>query len=241
MKLYKYYPDSLNSFRSLSINGLWCHYPKTMNDPFECLGYLERKLSKEQCEIFRNSVADSQKDDQRKMSLWDDGRIEKFVNSWRKELISRFAFCALSESFDDILMWSHYASSHTGFVIGFEIKDEEIDHNFQKVKYIDSLPDFDILQMVNFIKGDDSQATPYFLSDISTKSTVWDYEKEWRIWRSEPTYFRYKIENVISVYFGVNCKHETMKIILELLKGLPEGFLFSHMEFGDNPVRLKYE
>lgn len=239
MKLYKYYPDSLFSYRSLSVHGLWCHHPKTMNDPFECLGYLERKLNKEQCNIFKDFIGNSDKDDLRRMSKWDDDRIQKFINSWRKELIRRFTFCALSESFDDILMWSHYASSHTGFVIGFDFKNEEIDYHFQKVNYIDNLPEFEIIKMINFIKGEDAHV-PYFLSDISTKSTVWNYEKEWRIWRSEPTYFHYKIENVTNVFFGINCKPETMKIILELLNGLPNDFQFSQMEFGDNPIRLKY-
>lgn len=31
----------------------------------------------------------------------------------------------------------------------------------------------------------------YFLEDLSVKSSDWNNEKEWRIWRSKPCYYRY--------------------------------------------------
>lgn len=237
MILYKYYPDSLYTYRSLAFKGLWCHHAQNMNDPFECLGYIDREITSEQCEIFRMAFSDSK--NLHRFTNMPNEKVKEFINLKRKETIKRYAFCSLSEEFDSIIMWSHYASSHTGIVIGFEFKDEEIDYHFQKIEYVDDLPVFDVLKLAEFMKGE-YEYLPHFISDISIKSKPWSSEKEWRIWRSIPCYYHYKIENVRSIYFGVNCSLETKKIVLDLLSELPHDFQINEMRLGANPIRLEY-
>ena len=113
-----------------------------MNDPFECLGYSERLITDEQINSFREKLNPSIKNNERFLNL-NNQQLEHFLHNQRKELIKIFAFSSLSENFDDILMWSHYSSAHTGFVLEFEFKEEEFSNNFQKIKYVDELPDFD--------------------------------------------------------------------------------------------------
>lgn len=87
-------------------------------------------------------------------------------------------FC-LSEVPDSLLMWAHYASSHTGFVVEFdalhpwfhEQKSEEDDlRRIRRVYYRDSRPSAPLSEM---------SATELFL----VKSAHWAYEREWRIVR----------------------------------------------------------
>ncbi len=239
MVLYKYFPDNIYSFKSLSFKGLWCHYPGNMNDPFECLGYSNRKLNKTHIESFRNILSESKNEKLQALIKLSDKKIKEYINKYRGELIKKFAFCSLSETFNDILMWSHYASNHTGFVLGIDFKNVNKDHHFQKVRYLDNLPDIDVVKLAEFLKGNYKHLS-YLLSDISIKSKSWIDEKEWRIWRKEPCYYHYKVEDIKEIYFGVNCSPETKMIILRLTSELNKNFQYTEMEFGDNPVRLKY-
>ena len=209
-----------------------------MNDPFECLGYIERKITSEQCETFRKAFSNSNK--LKHLTTMPDEKVKEFINIQRKEIVKRYAFCSLSEDFDDIIMWSHYASSHTGLVIGIEFEEEEIDHHFQKIAYVDDLPQFDVLKLAQFMEGC-YEHLPYLLSDISIKAKPWSNEKEWRIWRNSPSYYQYKIENIRKIYFGVNCALETKKIVLDLLTDLPRDFQINEMRLGANPIRLEYK
>lgn len=85
----------------------------------------------------------------------------------------------LSEVPDSLLMWAHYASSHTGFVVEFdahhpsfhEKKSEQDDlRHIRQVYYRDSRPSASLYDM---------GAIELFL----VKSSHWSYEREWRIVR----------------------------------------------------------
>lgn len=87
-------------------------------------------------------------------------------------------FC-LSEVPDNLLMWAHYARSHTGFVVEFdalhpsfhEQKSEEDDmRHIRRVYYRDSRPSAPLSEM---------SAIELFL----VKSSHWSYEREWRLVR----------------------------------------------------------
>jgi len=236
MRLYKYFPDTVNSFKSISTRGLWCHFPNKMNDPADCLGYLDREISKDEIDVFRSSFKNND-DRLYEICNYSDEMIVEFINLQRKKFINDHAFASLSEIFDDILMWSHYSSSHTGFVIEFEFEDTEIDYHFQKVIYTDFLPKLEIQKIADFLNGKDEYMY-YFLEDASLKSTVWSKEKEWRIWRDKPSYYRYEGKNIKNVYFGVNASIETKAIVAKLVGELNKDVLFHFMEFTQNPVKL---
>lgn len=239
MKLYKYFPDNVNSFKSLSVKGLWCHYPEKMNDPADCLSFLDRDFSTDDIKIFKRYISKSNDSDIKNITNFSDDKISSFFNLRRKKLIEKFTFCSLSESYDDILMWSHYATSHTGFVIEFEFQDSEIDHHFQKINYIDNLPKLDIHKIAKFMYGKNENLY-YFLEDLSLKSTVWASEKEWRIWRTKPCYFHYEKKNIKKIYFGVKTSPETMSIVAKLAGEINKEVSLHFMEFNINPVKLTF-
>ncbi len=83
----------------------------------------------------------------------------------------------LTESFDNLLMWAHYADSHRGIVLEFSAQHpffnrrrslEDEFYHLRKVGYLPTRPSVDLYH---------TDASEYFL----TKSKAWDYEIEWRI------------------------------------------------------------
>lgn len=103
--------------------------------------------------------------------------VSGFLNRKFDELLG--AFC-LSEIPDNLLMWSHYAMSHTGFVVEFDAHHEyfhaqrsaedEFRH-LRRVLYRDARPSAALTAL---------DGLDFFL----VKSSHWGYEREWRILRA---------------------------------------------------------
>ena len=88
-----------------------------------------------------------------------------------------FGVLSLSEVRDSLLMWSHYAASHTGLVLGFDprhsyfnrrkTENDELRH-LRRVQYRDSRPS-------GALTGMDG------IDLFFVKSVHWSYEREWRM------------------------------------------------------------
>lgn len=91
-----------------------------------------------------------------------------------KNLTSDGIVC-LTREYDNFLMWSHYAHSHTGICIGFEdgfaetIQDRGLDGD---VVYVDSYPRYNF-----FTEPQDKYLRAAYLH----KGLPWAYEKEYRV------------------------------------------------------------
>ena len=91
------------------------------------------------------------------------------------ELCNVVGILSLSETPDNLLMWSHYAEEHTGFVLMFDNS-----HDFFKGET--PLPGFAKPEPVQY-KSERPSTTieEVTMSDIFfTKGSDWQYEKEWR-------------------------------------------------------------
>lgn len=81
---------------------------------------------------------------------------------------------SLAENRDSLLMWAHYAASHTGFLIGFDSN--------QKILLIDS--PHRLMAKVTYTTERPKKTTFEEISNdelLLTKSKEWEYEGEWRI------------------------------------------------------------
>ena len=105
-------------------------------------------------------------------------RVIKNVPTMNAEIRSVMAhttvFC-LSETHDNLLMWSHYAQNHTGTVIKF-LALAEVDAPTivaQPVRYSRQMPQLDFAALMDFEK------VPKEIINIVTltKSEVWAYRK----------------------------------------------------------------
>ena len=134
------------------------------------------------------------------------------------EILSDTSIFCMSETNDNILMWSHYTDNHTGAVIEFHAQLE--DSAFlvaQRVRYESTIPVF-TLEMVKERRTDE-----LFEMITLTKSTDWEYEKEWRIVAAMRDKSKdYEIlpfppEEVAAIYFGCRATDECKREIIEIV------------------------
>jgi hypothetical protein len=133
----------------------------------------------------------------------------------------------LSEVPDSLLMWAHYGSSHTGFVVEFDawhecfhqpLSGEDDLRHLRRVQYRETRPSALLAEM---------EATDLFLA----KSAHWDYEREWRIVRAldEATatipdvphpikLFEISADAVQSVIFGTRIRDDVERCITTAIK-----------------------
>lgn len=102
--------------------------------------------------------------------------LRQLMNEKFNELLG---ILSLTEKPDNLLMWSHYAESHTGFVIGFDSAHKYFDErkspkdefrHLRKVEYREARTSAPLTAM---------DGIDVFL----VKSRDWEYEQEWRIMR----------------------------------------------------------
>ena len=208
-----------------------------MNDPFECLAQVDRSFTPDKINDFRDYIRDAKHDKLDILRRCDDVHFSSHINYLRKVLIEKWAFCALSRNYNDILMWSYYANGHNGMVVGFDFKKQKDRKIFQKVNYKNSLGDFDLNIYADFLQG--KYLLPKLLKDISIKAECWKREKEWRLWRLEPGYHQYSPQEVSSVHFGVSCDPQTEIRVRKAFSYITHGdFNYFKMQFTDTPIRL---
>jgi len=87
----------------------------------------------------------------------------------RQSVDKKIGILSLSEVPDSLLMWSHYAAGHSGFVLGFNTEHQYF-RGLKRVLYRSTRP---------YLHVNDID----FESTFFTKSTEWAYEREWRILR----------------------------------------------------------
>lgn len=113
----------------------------------------------------------------------------KLVDEYRQiwvdsiELLMKQYFISsmtLSERPEKMLLWSHYASQHTGFCFQFAYEPFVVKEGCMEVKYIHEFPEFH--ELIEALKDDDKLAKMSF----AIKADDWAYEKEWRlVWHNK--------------------------------------------------------
>lgn len=114
--------------------------------------------------------------------------IRGTLEDWQREEIfgakNQYRLVALSETHNNVLMWSYYADSHTGMVVGVEIT--EPDANIIPIDYVENLN-------IDLQHPDIAQGV------LSKKLKLWGHEKERRVFVRQP----FVGINVRELYFGV--------------------------------------
>ena len=173
------------------------------------------------------------------------GRLISLIETYfpiLSEASKRFSTIAcFSESVQSILMWSHYACSHTGFAIEYNfrptlknpIKNVVIAPVVYKDQRID-ISSYIVWAFLFFMgvrtKNPDISAT---MKNALYKSVAWAYEKEWRLIDSTPRdYFDKSVSAIpyrpVAVYYGqkMSIEHKLELHAIANEKGLKEFEMF---------------
>jgi Protein of unknown function (DUF2971) len=109
-------------------------------------------------------------------------RYRKLLEQFLALLKKSYKICSFSERNDSLLMWSHYADSHKGFCIEYDISVLPYgDHRSRFMFPVVYSPEiFDATSNLRYKESNNFNNLRYILSAM-TKSTDWSYEKEWRL------------------------------------------------------------
>ena len=116
-------------------------------------------------------------------SMDDPSFRSETVHALTKAINKEIGILCLTEKMDKLLMWAHYASNHTGFVIEFNEKHSFFDRgseigHLKKVRYSIARPEVTLLDPTL----SDMEHIYQWINEIfCVKSEHWDYEHEWRM------------------------------------------------------------
>ena len=121
-KLFKYHNTKLEYIEEIIIeNKLFFSSPSSFNDPFDCKICMDKKgTKKEKKDMAKRLIKeqlpaiDKYKLNKAANKLIKEGELSKKLLSNPNEHINRSGICCLTTRNDNLLMWSHYANSHTG-------------------------------------------------------------------------------------------------------------------------------
>ena len=157
------------------------------------------------------------------------------------EILKDFEICSYSKRKNNLLMWSHYADSHKGVCLEYEIDDTEYKKSYFEVTYSKNQPIIENIRKNNhgMVKISESAEFQVFL----TKSPDWKYEKEIRTIHSGffETKGTLKKEpgKLSAVYFGLHASDRHIDDIDTILEK-DKNIRFYKAEFKEGKYKLLF-
>jgi hypothetical protein len=238
---YKYLPFNENSLKILTEGTIKFTDPETFNDPFDCrppyVANVEdiaktkfktiRKYSKKRGESPAQTILKKRKYAAKMKINAESGVINNNV-------AINFGMVCLTSTPDNLLMWSHYADSHKGFIVGFKIPTNgafsavNIHNEKAIVKYwTDCLYPLPVAycteRPVVFYGSDSDLETSQ--KRLLSKSVDWEYERESRVIDTTrpPCIYHYNRNLILhSVIAGLNMEDEDYHRLGSIMRDLRE-------------------
>jgi hypothetical protein len=150
-----------------------------------------------------------------------------YQNYWWTVFLPRLRVFSVTETNDNLLMWSHYAKDHTGVVFEFRVMPE-VDNPLcvaGPIRYVRHPPSFFTQQewIDSNLGIKELNPTRLYYEYAYAKSEIWAYEREWRVWDlspnvDEPHYKDYDLRQneIAAIYLGCRIKSEDREVIEQL-------------------------
>lgn len=131
----------------------------------------------------------------------------------------KFGVYSLGTSATDELLWAHYADSHRGFCLEFEL-DELLTYTLEnqatfRVQYQNEVP---VVSLSDFSNLDNPNG-PLLKKFIGTKSKRWEYEAEVRVVTGEFGFFEYDFRALKAIYFGARSSPHLRRLVMRVMAG----------------------
>lgn len=139
------------------------------------------------------------------------------------EAREKMGICSLADSPNNEELWKNYAKDSTGYCVEYEMDDYEYNKFLFPVDYVEERQTNLVMQLVKSFIGqmitqlshDQLQADKSsYLRLFTTKNTIWDYQKEWRLLGDANT--KLKAPKIKTIYLGKNVSKENEEKINEL-------------------------
>jgi hypothetical protein len=234
--LYKYCPASVEAVTNFASGQIWLDRPLKFNDPLDTVFNTSAFARSE--EVSPPIPANGPFPDVGKeFDAWE--QEWKFSDAWRlnetrdkvlslghhsfreKVVVSCFSEISPSEGVLASLMWSHYASSHKGICVEYDLQGirKGLFPVFP-INYVESFFDIDPLQRraanQHYLDQSPDEHFNKLISVIvaSHKLHYWNYEREWRyILPADPQPRKVPI---ISITTGCDCTTDLIHLLKEI-------------------------
>ncbi len=228
-KLYKYQPYNTQTLDNLKNRRIWFSKPSKFNDPFDCAIHFEVSLhTAEDWEVlykkYADEVTEKEKFEAKYLTNGDVNKafkdeaiigLKKAFNERVEIMRNQRGVACFSEVVDNILMWAHYADGHRGFCLEFDTNDEAFS-KAHPVLYSDLLPTLNLVSVL--VKNSDDN----LMDIVTTKASLWAYEKEWRLFHKEgDKEYGLSVNVLTGIYFGCEMPFVHKEIISLILAGSP--------------------
>ena len=212
--MFKYRGGDIDIFNrdleSIENDTFWAPRRDALNDP--CEGLVSPDILHSQIDILFSFAAQK------------SSKVNEAISSVKASLndvLEKKDSCgvySLSKSNTDELLWAHYAYSHTGFCIEYDL-DTLIHfggsayYNFD-VNYSNQPPKLSIDDMMTL-----KENSVFFQKLIGVKSSRWLYETEHRVVTSESGLQDYDYRAVKAIHFGLRMPKERIEQLMSKLRG----------------------
>lgn len=207
LRVFKYRTGSERDINSLINDKFWAPTREKLNDPYE--GLLQRELFEQQM-IQLERIFDLK-----------DGSFDQVRESLEGVLgfTDKSGIFSLSITPYDELLWAHYADSHKGLCIEYDlnklIEFTKTQNHIIPVKYSTSPPHILLADITDIASSNEVLLQKM----LGTKSKRWEHEKEIRIVTSQSGSHSYDYRAVKSIYFGSRMDHIAQDKIMSQLAG----------------------
>lgn len=217
--LYKYMP--MKRFQTLASGKLWFSKLKRFNDPFDMDPQLEGDKNNDFFEKVLEETHGQPPNSKCINGVWQSYQPTKedllvFGHRCVQEIFDSFkVFACFSEVKDSLLMWAHYAGSHSGVVVGFSAERLQSlsKYGLIKIAYKKRRPILVLKKNTN-------------VSAFKVKGYDWAYEKEWRLQletadcQQDITGFVVSIPKsaIAEVYVGCRATEDSITKVIEFSK-----------------------
>lgn len=166
-------------------------------------------------------------------------RHDEFVSGVR----STFRICCFSELKSSILMWSHYADKHSGFVLEYDISKLDEYSPFRRLLFPVIYQDHfhDVADFLQTDKG--ANYNNRFLNKAALlKSPEWAYEREWRLLLANGLMRNESSCSIVppsALYIGAKTSPENIAKLVEISKS--KAIKVFKMSLRKDGFALEYE
>lgn len=166
----------------------------------------------------------------------------ELIEGYYRIINSEFGIFCLTESYDNTIMWSHYADNHRGIAIGFDADNVFLNDNNEKITL--NRVKYNLCKYKIKIVLDPDELH----QSLFEKSKDWEYENEWRSIRllkdadsicGDVHLFSFDSSIIKEIYLGANIAQNYRDSIVKLVKSKYQQTNIYQIELDNSSYKLK--
>jgi len=218
--IFRYRPNNNYTIDELKNNYIYFSKRQQLNDPYDCYpGMLQISEDKYSLQKHLNRALRTKPRDQRqglkRHYESNNGEYKKLLDNEMSNILNNIGIACFSDLPVNLMMWSQYGNFHKGICLQYELKDDpKFFSPIFEMSYKEELP--------KFIYNPDFNNDEIFFRVLSTKSRVWEGEREIRVFKSSFGKLNFKPACLRSIVFGINCDWEYMKEVIKATRHYPD-------------------